>query len=64
LYPSKSIYELKELRDKTEIVDWKKEPYEYYENRVKDLNPRDEIYIIKNKYENKFAHKIDDALNY
>ena len=63
LYPSKSLYELPQLTAKTEIVDWKREPYEYYNNRVKDLNPRNEMYIVKNNYENKYASKIDDQLN-
>mmetsp|Transcript_14656 Transcript_14656/g.14285 ORF Transcript_14656/g.14285 Transcript_14656/m.14285 type:complete len:115 (+) Transcript_14656:952-1296(+) len=53
---------MNDLREKTQIVDWKKEPYEYYEG--KDLNPRHEMYIVKNKFESKFANKIDDALNY
>jgi hypothetical protein len=32
MYPSKSIYgeDMLELRQKTEIVDWNKEPYEHY----------------------------------
>ena len=42
-------------------MDWKKEPYEYYEG--KDLDPRHEMHIIKNKFESKYANKIEDNLN-
>ena len=30
---------------------------------MKDLNPRNELYIVKNNYENKYASRIDDQLN-
>lgn len=28
------------------------------------MNPRDELYLIKNNYENKYASKIEDGLNF
>jgi len=58
------LFSLPDLRSKSTIVNYKKEPYEYYNSKVKDLNPRDELYLIKNNYENKHAHKIDDGLNF
>ncbi|CDW72165.1 UNKNOWN [Stylonychia lemnae] len=64
LYPSKSLYEMPDLQSKTTIVNWNKEPYEYYNHRVKDLNPRDEMYLVRNNYESKYANKIDDNLNF
>lgn len=51
------------MQTKTTIVNWHREPYEYYNSKVKDIHPRNEFYIIKNNYENKHAHKIDDELN-
>lgn len=53
-----------DLQSKTTIVNWNKEPYEYYNHRVKDLNPRDEMYLVRNNYESKYANKIDDNLNF
>jgi hypothetical protein len=58
MYHAKSIYDNKDLLMKTEIVDWNKEPYEHYKPRTKDIGVRDELYIVKNDYESKFAHKI------
>jgi hypothetical protein len=45
-------------------VNWHKEPYEYYNSKFKDLDPRNEMYIVKNNYDNKMANKISDSLNY
>ena len=45
-------------------MNWHKEPYEYYNSKVKDINPRNDMYVVKNDYETKFANKIDDELNF
>lgn len=56
-----------DLVSKTSIVSWHREPFEYYNHRLKDLHPRDERFVVRNNYESKYASKIDqdtDALNF
>lgn len=46
--------------EKTKIVNWNREPYEFYHSKVKDINPRHEMYMVKNNMENKFAQKLGE----
>jgi len=61
LYPSRSLCDLgPTFTTQSKIVEFKKEPYEYYHNKPKDLGERDEMYIIKSDFANKRAHRIPD----